>query len=436
MQPAYYSHDIHPARAETIGAHGASAARLTHWRDRLMLQLPRLFEAPVAEAEAVFQQADRQDDLEATQAIARAIQDHYSDVVVVGMGGSSMSAQALSSLRRQQTPRLHIVDAIDPHNVGLLLEQLPLVTTLFLVVSKTGTTIETLSLTLVFLRALKQRGLSPATHMQVLTQTDDNPLQRLAQEEGMAVIAHVPTLGGRFSILSNVGLIPAAVMGADIRALRHGAGHILAQHRHGEGAAIEAAALHLSMMEQQMPIHVLTHYSDRWGGLAAWHRQCWAESLGKNGMGSLAVVSRGVTDQHSQLQLFIEGKNDKLFTAITLDHEGSGAVIHAPAMEPRLHYLDGFTLGDICAAEQRATYATLRAAGRPLRMIHCHSFDEATVGALIMHFMLEIIFVAELLGINAFNQPAVEAGKRLTLAQLAQQRERGTVGDKARHVGQ
>jgi glucose-6-phosphate isomerase len=402
-----------------LSASGVTPEMLAAALAPVAAQLPRWLAGDSDAARAMLTESTREDNLSEIEAQGVRLREIFSDLVVVGMGGSSMSAEALTSLHPKSSLRLHVMDAIDPHEIPLLLQQLPLPTTCFLIVSKTGQTLETLALMAVCQQAVAAAGLSPARHLKVLTTPDGNPMHAWAEREGLEQFAHAPHLGGRFSMLSNVGLIPAAAMGIDIRALRAGAREVLSLHATGHGPAVEAAAMHAVLARRGIATHVLTHYSDRWGGLAQWFRQCWPESLGKQGFGAQAVVSRGVTDQHSQLQMFIEGRNDKLFTAITIDHEGMGATLAMPNVaDARFQALQGKTLGDVCAAEQHATYATLVAAGRPLRRIHAREFSPYSFGALAMHWMIEIMLTAALVGINAFDQPAVEEGKRRTLAHL------------------
>ena len=233
----------------------------------------------------------------------------------------------------------------------------------------------------------------------------------------MRIIAHDPDLGGRFSILSAAGLIPAAAAGLDIRALRAGAQTLLADHT----PAAQSAALHMALMEKNARVNVTMHYCDRLGWLANWYRQCWAESLGKCDSVSTPVRSRGATDQHSQLQLYLDGPKDKFFSMMMLECAGQGASIdYGDITDPRLDIFKGRTMGDLMAAEQRATISTLVARGCPVRSFVIKELNEEAMGALLMHFTLEVIFTAELLAVNAFDQPAVEDGKVFAIKYLSE----------------
>jgi glucose-6-phosphate isomerase len=422
MTQALFTQAVDTAFEEVVGARGAARASYTQWRDKLSAILPRIEKNPVPEAANIFGLATATEDLAEIESIATHIAEHFTDLVVVGMGGSSLSGEALAHLRKPGGVVLHIVDNIDPHTLALLVEALPWKTTAFLVISKSGNTVETHAQMAVFLREAKARGANPAKQFFMITITNNNPLHRMATEYGMRVVGHDPDMCGRFSILSAVGLIPAAAMGVDIRGLRSGAQITLAENFTGvDPSAADAAALHMALMEKSANIHVLMHYCDRLGGLAAWVRQSWAESLGKAGKGTIPVPSRGATDQHSQLQLYLEGPKDKFFTSLIVDTSGQGAGIGFAdtSTDARLSYLNGHTLGDLAMAEQRATNVTLVKAGCPLRTITASRMDEATLGALLMHFALEVVFTAELLGVNAFDQPAVESSKKLALAYLS-----------------
>jgi glucose-6-phosphate isomerase len=246
-----------------------------------------------------------------------------------------------------------------------------------------------------------------------------NGLRDLLTRFGVPMLDHDPGVGGRFSVLTNVGLLPAAVAGLDIAAIRAGAARamapILAKSAPAEVPSAVGAALSVALARSGgKTITVLMAYSDRLERFAKWFVQLWAESLGKDGKGTTPVGALGPVDQHSQLQLFIAGPRDKLFTVITVDTAGKGPHMAADLAnlcgEPTLA---GRTIGDLVAAQGRATAETLAKNGCPVRAIHVDGLDEAALGELLMHFMLETIIAAQLLGVDAFDQPAVEEGKVL-----------------------
>jgi len=244
-----------------------------------------------------------------------------------------------------------------------------------------------------------------------------NGLRDLLGKYRVPMLDHDTGVGGRYSALTNVGLLPAAMLGLDVAAVREGAGlalaPVLAKKPAAQVPAAVGAALSVALSESKS-ISVLMAYCDRLQRFTHWYVQLWAESLGKGGKGTTPVAALGPVDQHSQLQLFIGGPRDKLFTVITVDGAGSGPRIDGDlariAGEPGFA---GKTIGDLVAAEGRATAETLAKNGCPVRTIHISKLDEESLGELMMHFMLETIIAAHLLGIDAFDQPAVEEGKVL-----------------------
>jgi glucose-6-phosphate isomerase len=249
--------------------------------------------------------------------------------------------------------------------------------------------------------------------MIAISEATDNPLRRLARRHGMIQLDHDPNIGGRFAALSLVGMLPAMMAGLDAARLRQGAERVLeatlAARRPDQAAPALGAAFAVAYAEARgIRQSVLMPYVDRLASLATWWAQLWAESLGKGGHGMTPIRAQGPVDQHSQLQLYLDGPRDKLFTLILGPAIGGPALAGAGAPP----HLAGRRLGDLLAAEQRATVDTLIGAGRPTRVIRLNRLDEETLGALMMHFMLETMLAAHHWTINAFDQPAVEDGKR------------------------
>ncbi|MEA2987088.1 MAG: glucose-6-phosphate isomerase [Alphaproteobacteria bacterium] len=375
----------------------------------------------------------QREDLEAITHAARRVVAGASDVVLLGTGGSSLGGQTLAQLAGhavpgvgllRDPPRLHFMDNLDPDSFASLLARLPLSTTRFVAISKSGGTGETLMQGAAVLAALKQAGLEKRIGELVLGLSEPanggkrNGLRDLFAPFGVPFLVHDPGVGGRFSVLTNVGLLPAAMLGLDIGAIRSGAAAALAPVLEGKPAAevpaAVGAALSVALSESGKRIAVVMAYADKLERFTRWYVQLWAESLGKGGKGTTPIGALGPVDQHSQLQLFIAGPRDKLFTVITVEVAGRGPRIEAELAnlcgEPDFA---GKTIGDLVAAQGRATAETLAKNGCPVRMIHLQKLDEASLGELLMHFMLETIIAAHLLGVDAFDQPAVEEGKVL-----------------------
>ncbi len=368
------------------------------------------------------------EDLESCEPVKDHLLSASDDIVFFGVGGSSLGAQSLAQVADFRTPgfilsngahRFHFFDNLDQESLSATFESLDLKRTRFLVISKSGSTAETLSQLLTALGCFDEAGVNPKGHFAVITEPLDNPLLRLAKSRGFHILNHDPRIGGRFSVLSNVGLLPAMIMGLDVQAVRAGAGDVIRPILEGAGPADTApavgAALSIALAQEKgLTTTVLMPYADRLDRFASWYRQLWAESLGKGGAGTTPVQALGPIDQHSQIQLYLDGPRDKLFTLIMTETSGGRLKISTSlAKDPELAYLAGCTIGDVVDAQQRATAETLIKNGRPTRIIRIKTVDERTMGALFMHFMLETIIAAHLLGVYAFDQPAVEEGKVL-----------------------
>lgn len=381
----------------------------------------------------------RTDDLVRIDEVAEHLLNNTTDIVIFGIGGSALGAQALAQLtgwgtqaHKQKGVHIHIPDNLDAATMEAVLGNLDLRTTRFLVVSKSGGTVEPAIQTLAAMSALEKAGGGKYMkhHFAVLTEParngKPNPMRALAEANGFPTLEHDPGVGGRYAVLTNVGLLPARLMGLDVKAIRQGAAAVLQPVLDGAAAEDVApaagAALQVAMMrEKATAMSVAAAYADRLDRFLAWYCQLWAESLGKDGKGTTPVRALGPVDQHSQLQLWLAGPRDKLFTMFLTDTKGKGPDALAELAEKtEFAFLGGHKVGDLVDAEQRATADTLARNGRPVRSFALSALDERTLGALFMHFMLETIIAGRMLGVDPFDQPAVEEGKLLAKAYLAE----------------
>jgi glucose-6-phosphate isomerase len=432
---------IDSARETHIGPHGLSDAALNDVLARTGPALDWLRARHADGGLPLLRLPAQHDDLVAVRVAADRLALGATDIVLLGTGGSSLGGQTLAQLAGHAIPgvaalrpgpRLHFMDNLDPDSFSHLLDQLPLTTTRFVAISKSGGTGETLMQTIAALTACKDAGLAARIPMLFLGITEParegkrNGLRDLLAGHRVEMLDHHTGVGGRFSVLTNVGLLPAAILGLDVAAIRVGAAQALApvleQARSADVPAALGAALSVALAQGKgKTISVVMAYADRLERMTRWYVQLWAESLGKDGKGTTPLGALGPVDQHSQLQLFIAGPRDKLFTVITTDCAGHGpridAGLAADAGEPDL---GGHTIGDLVAAQGRATADTLARNGCPVRTLHLGRIDERGMGALLMHFMLETIIAAHLIGVDAFDQPAVEEGKVLAKRYLAE----------------
>ncbi|BAT58294.1 glucose-6-phosphate isomerase [Variibacter gotjawalensis] len=425
---------IESAREERVGREGVAPATLNAMLERAEGGLKWLRERHADKGLALLQLPAQTSDLASIKKAADKLRDGATDVVLLGTGGSSLGGQTLAQLADHAVagagslrsgPQLHFMDNLDPITFGSLLDRLPLKTSRFVAISKSGGTGETLMQTIAVLTALEKAGLGDTISKVMVGLTEPNKpgnrngLRDLLSKYDVEILDHDTGVGGRFSALTNVGLIPAAVLGLDIAAIRQGAGQALAPVLAGKSAKDVSSALGASLAvalaeSRGKTVSVVMPYTDRLERMTRWYVQLWAESLGKDGKGTTPLGCNGPVDQHSQLQLFIGGPRDKLFTVITTSPAGRGPVMDAKlsalAGEPDFA---GKTIGDLVAAQGRATAETLAKNGCPVRTIHIPTLDEKSLGELLMHYMLETIIAAHLIGVDAFDQPAVEEGKIL-----------------------
>jgi len=425
---------IDSALARNIGQHGLSDESLDAALERAEGALDWLRARHADGGLPLLNLPETTSDLPALRDAARALADRATDIVFLGTGGSSLGGQTLAQLAGYMVPgvgalragpRLHFMDNLDPDSFGALLEKLPLHTSRFVAISKSGGTGETLMQSIAVLSALHEASLGPRIPDIFLGLSEPakagkaNGLRDLLGQYKVPMLDHDTGVGGRFSVLTNVGLLPAAMLGLDVVAVRAGAAlalkPVLDNKKAKDVPAAVGAALSVALAEtKNKGTSVVMAYADRLERFTRWYVQLWAESLGKDGKGTTPIGALGPLDQHSQLQLFIAGPRDKLFTIITTDRAGKG-----PRMDKdlaRVAGLPGFggkSIGDLVGAQGRATAETLAKNGCPVRTLHMPEIDEQGMGELLMHFMLETIIAAHLLGVDAFDQPAVEEGKVL-----------------------
>ncbi|MFP8957425.1 glucose-6-phosphate isomerase [Natrialbaceae archaeon A-CW3] len=353
-------------------------------------------------------------DPEAIRAAVEPVADAEA-LVTVGIGGSALGAATITDALADDGDGTETVflDNVDPAWVTRRLESLPLEETAINVVSRSGTTAETLANFLVVREVFEAAGVD-WTERTVVTTGQSGPLRDLANRHDLPAVSVPDGVPGRFSALSAVGMVAAAVCGNDLEALL-------------EGARAEAATLTGSLFEcpayaygtsayaldaRGASMNAMVPYAESLETYAEWFAQLWAESLGKDDLGQTPVRALGVTDQHSQLQLYRAGPRDKLVTFVT-PRETADRRIPATDVDD-LAYLGDATLGELLTAEFEATEASLAAAGRPNVRIELERVDAFELGGLLYGMEAACVLAGELYGVNAFNQPAVEWAKKAT----------------------
>lgn len=387
-------------------------------------------------ADLPYNQDEVVDDIILTAADVRA---NFDNFVVLGIGGSALGPTAvftaLCHFRYNDLPKekrgvkFFVEDNVDPERMLALLDVIDVKRTMFNVITKSGSTSETMSQYLVITDILKKAiGDGWQKHIIATTSHETGNLIKIAKKENFKLFYIPDSVGGRFSELCPVGLLPAAVLGIDVKGLLKGAAEMDKMCSSGnakENPALMAALLQVIAMSKGKNITVMMPYADSLKYMADWYCQLWGESLGKavdlDGKvvhtGQTPVKSLGVTDQHSQVQLYTEGPFDKVITLIGVEKYRGDVVIPVGAEEyPNVNFLCGHTMGELINTERKATEYALTKSKHMNNTILLSSVNANTVGQLLWFFQLETAYVGAMLNIDTFNQPGVEEGKNATYA--------------------
>lgn len=440
-----YRQSIAGCLSGAIGEHGLTESELGRWLEKLAPALHDLKADYASGRLPLLRIAEETDDLDAAEAALRKLSEGAEAIVFFGTGGSGLGGQTLAQLggwglpgvsccsenSPRPRPRTRFYDNLDPLTLSAGLARLDLAKTRFVVTSKSGGTTETLVQLLMTLAAVKDAGLESRIPQLFLGITEPdkpgkaNGLRALLGSLGVPMLEHHTGIGGRFSCLTNVGLIPALARGLDARRIRAGAREVVdalinASFPAAFAPAIGAATAVGLSKERGIRTLVMMPYNDRLGRFSDWYVQLWAESLGKGGEGTTPVPALGPVDQHSQLQLFMDGPREIAVTVMRVASRGQGPAMDAGMAElAGQAFLGGKTIGDVVDAQAHAIADALVQAGRPVRTFDLETLDERSMGALLMHFMIETILAGRLLGLDPFDQPAVELAKTLTRERLA-----------------
>jgi glucose-6-phosphate isomerase len=376
----------------------------------------------------------QEEELRRIEAFADAAQGRYDDAVVVGIGGSSLGPQAVFDALRAETrclggpavpgfPRLWFLDTVDPSATRAILDPLDLSRTLFLLVSKSGNTVETAAhIAVIRERLLRDLGKeSLRGHVVAVTDPRNGPLAGLARSSGLPLFPVPPGVGGRFSVLSAVGLLPIALAGIDARSLLGGAAAADARSREADPprnpALLLASLLFLLDRDRGARNAVFMPYRSSLRTVGDWFRQLVAESLGKKRAdgttaGISPAVAMGTVDQHSQVQLYMEGPRDKVVIFLRVEDHGSTLSVPADPGLAGFDWLAGRGYGELLNAAQSATAAALAGEGRPNLTISLPDLSPYTLGQLFWHLEVAVACLGKMLGIDPFDQPGVEEGKQ------------------------
>lgn len=363
------------------------------------------------------------DDTKEIKSMGKEIRSGFESFLLLGIGGSALGPkcilEAVSPLHNMlKSPKVFIYDNVDPFTLKTILSAIDTKTTAVNVITKSGSTAETMASFMIFEEMLHDRP----KNIIATTDPEKGNLRKLAAERGYKTLSVPPDVGGRFSVLSSVGLLPAEVFGTDCNELLRGARDVMkacsTPETRKNPAYMFGALQYLMDKKFGRRINVLIPYCDRLRTLSEWFCQIWAESLGKEGKGLTPYPSIGTTDQHSQMQLWMEGPEDKTVSFIRVNNHGADVKLPNNFVDSEIGYLGGQSLAALLNAEEESSELCLRKAGRPNMTIEVPEVSAYTLGGLFTFFEIATAFTGFLYGINPFNQPSIEEGKSYTYGMM------------------
>ncbi len=442
MTAGAYVQSIAGCLDAAIPGHGLKPSEFSDWLGLTAVALEDLRAKHKSGALPLLRITAESSDIDLAEAALAKLSHGARMIMFFGTGGSGLGGQTLAQLggwalpgvskgKPHTRPRTRFYDNLDADTLSGALDGLDFAATRFVFTSKSGGTTETLAQAIATLSAVKAAGLAAKIPELFLGITEpakagtSNGLRSLFSSFGIPMLDHHTGIGGRFSVLTNVGLLPAMARGLDARAIRAGAQRVIDEMLNAKtpadcAPAVGAAAMTALSSELGIRTLVMMPYSDRLGKFSEWYVQLWAESLGKGGAGTCPIPALGPVDQHSQLQLFMDGPREIAITIVRAGNPKPGAKLDADlAKTAGVGFIGGKTINDIVEAQSHAVADALTKAGRPVRTFDVAQLDEASIGALLMHFMLETIIAGHLMDLDPFDQPAVELAKVLTKERLS-----------------
>ena len=436
--------DFNNMLEKNVGKHGLTEEQINKMSEKIPMvhRIMNEKKASMAWRSLPYNQKEIVADMKAQ---AQRINADFENFVVLGIGGSALGSKALFTgtkhLKYNEIPRerrggvrFYVVDNVDPDGINALLDVIDVKKTCFHVITKSGNTVETMSQFMIVLAKLKEElGDNYKDNIVITTDKENGIMKKISNQYGFKTYTVPDGVGGRFSVLCPVGLLSAAVLNIDIDALLGGAAAMdeaCTRENLWENPAYMYALLYCAAMENGVNISVMMPYADGLLNMAEWYAQLWAESLGKHYgndgsevyTGQTPVRALGVTDLHSQVQLYTEGPFDKIIAFVDVEEFNTQLTIPtAPIDVMDAAYLQGQTVNKLIASEMRATEYAVTKSGKMNMRITLSRMDAFNIGA--MFFLLEMATAAagELLEINAFDQPGVEEGKIATFALMGRE---------------
>jgi glucose-6-phosphate isomerase len=340
-------------------------------------------------------------------------------LVVIGIGGSDLGARAIQNALEGEHPPMKVIfhgDSTDPEAITRLFRQINLEKTVFVIISKSGQTVETISQYIFLKKYLGDHIEEWTKHFVFVTDPKSGVLRAEGEQNKVAMLPIPPSVGGRFSVLTPVGLLAAKAMGVDIEALVSGA-ELAAANDNFRTQVQKFAATQFQLYQQGTKLVAMMPYAVQLDEFCRWFRQLWAESLGKAGKGVLPLQARGPADQHSQLQFYSQGEMLTSLLFLRVESRNQDYKIEGVDIESG-KYLEGHSFQEIVNIEQEATALALKKIGRPSAVLKIKQINATSLGQLFMFFELGVVYLAEMMGVNAFDQPGVEESKQMIYALL------------------
>ncbi|MFP6779442.1 MAG: hypothetical protein VB916_04060 [Alphaproteobacteria bacterium] len=355
----------------------------------------------------IFSSINSDKDIEEILKIAEyfTFDNKLTDFILIGTGGSSLGAKALIQANLNNNINFHILDTLDSNSVSKVLDTIKPKTSKFLAISKSGNTTETIALLLVVIEWLLLNNIKVESSLMVMCENinnNANELMKIVNKHNLKVIKH-ESIGGRFSVFSSTGLLPAAIMGIDPYSIRNAARRSLNNFFENNSLIISSSVFSKNI-NMGGKLNCIIHYGDALASFISWYKQLWNESLGKDSKGSFLLTGKGSTDQHSQLQMWLDGPNVANYTFIKVEEsEGFKILSHDKEL-----LLSGLTLEKIQNIMADSTYASLKENNRAVRMISISDITVESVAELMVELILEVLIVAELIEVDPYTQNAVE----------------------------
>ena len=343
--------------------------------------------------------------------------DSFETVVVIATGGSNLGSKAIttSNLMLKKNCKFIYLDNLNSKHLSKVMNSLSLDKCGFLIISKSGDTLEVVSQYLIFLDLMEKKiGKDKInSHFLAITTKKDNIISSISKEKNIKIIEHDSHISGRFSVLSCVGWVPALMAGINFEEIIKGSNSVIMELKERDTDPIIGAVAMSQLSKSKIFVNILATYEPKLLFFCEWLRQLWSESLGKNGIGMTSSSALLPLDQHSQLQAWLEGPRDKIINIIINENKSDQIVINSHDVK-EANFLNGISIDSINEVFSKVTIKSLHESGRPFRVISLNKLDEFTLGQLFMHFMLETILTSKLLNLNPFDQPAIDRVKKLT----------------------